>query len=178
MVGTNLWYFSKPHWISWDQTQIHTIGLSTLGVNDFEDSYCQGHFYLVLFPSTTEGHPVCDLDGRFTWGGCVRIHIHIELLQTVFLLFVAQHMFPVKMGPYVGFLGWPIDTQISVSSWMARDLPTSGSHAQIGATEKEPLGWCNYPIFAQVLSQTTSGTGGHGCPTFDFGFTQWSRGYG
>ena len=33
------------------------------------DSYCHGHFYLVLFPSTTEGHPVCDLDGRLAWGG-------------------------------------------------------------------------------------------------------------
>ena len=38
-------------------------------MNDFEDSYCQGHFYLVLFPSTTEGHPVCDLGGRLAWGG-------------------------------------------------------------------------------------------------------------
>lgn len=72
-------------------------------MNDFEDSYCQGHFYLVLFPSTTEGHPVCDLDGRLAWGGCVRIHIHIELLQTVFLLFVAQRMFPVKDGA----VRWP-----------------------------------------------------------------------
>ena len=145
MVGTNLWYFSKPHWISWSQTQIHTIGLSTLGMNDFEDSYCQGHFYLVLFPSTTEGHPVCDLDGRLAWGGCVRIHIHIELLQTVFLLFVAQHMFPVKDGA-VRWLFGVVNraTQISVSSWMARDLPTSGSHAQIGATEKAYPNWC-YP---------------------------------
>lgn len=41
---------------------------------------------------------------------------------------------------------------------------------------QELPGWCNYPIFAEVLS--TSGTGGHGCPTFDFGFTQWSCGCG
>ena len=75
-------------------------------------------------------------------GGCVRIHIHIELLQTVFLLFVAQHMFPVKDGA-VRWLFGVVNraTQISVSSWMARDLPTSGSHAQIGATEKGNLGW-------------------------------------
>ena len=134
-VGTNLWYFSKPHWISWSQTQIHTIGLCTLGMNDFEDSYCQGHFYLVLFPSTTEGHPVCDLDGRLAWGGCVRIHIHIELLQTVFLLFEAQHMFPVKDGAVRWLTSGVVNraTQISVSSWLARDLPTSGSSSD----------WCN-----------------------------------
>ena len=46
------------------------------------------------------------------------------------------------MGPYVGFFGVVNRaTQISVSSWMARDLPTSGSHAQIGATEKGNPGW-------------------------------------
>ena len=46
-------------------------------------------------------------------------------------------MFPVKDGA-VRWLFGVVNraTQISVSSWMARDLPTSGSHAQIGATEK------------------------------------------
>ena len=51
-------------------------------------------------------------------------------------------MFPVKDGA-VRWLFGAVNraTQISVSSWMARDLPTSGSHAQIGATEKGNLGW-------------------------------------
>ena len=138
-VGTNLWYFSKPHWISWSQTQIHTIGRNTLGMNDFEDSYCQGHFYLVLFPSTTEGHPVCDLGGRLAWGG-VSVYISTSSCsRRSFFCLKPSLCFLSKTGPYVGVVNRA--TQISVSSWMARDLPTSGSHAQIGATEKGNLGW-------------------------------------
>ena len=68
-------------------------------------------------------------------GGCVRIHIHIELLQTVFLLFEAQHMFPIKDGAVRWLTSGVVNraTQISVSSWLARDLPTSGSRSD----------WCN-----------------------------------
>ena len=62
-------------------------------------------------------------------------------------------MFPVKDGA-VRWLFGVVNraTQISVSSWMARDLPTSGSHAQIGATEKEhPDWWVKYYNLARSI---------------------------
>ena len=139
---TNLWYFSKPHWISWGQTQIHTIGLSTLGMNDFEDSYCQGHFYLVLFPSTTEGHPVCDLDGRFTWGG-VSVYISTSSCsRRSFFCLKPSICFLSKMGPYVGLLlGWSIEPHRFLFHLGWPETCRLQARAQIGAMEKENLGW-------------------------------------
>ena len=113
-----------------------------VGVRRKSTQLAYARFYLVLFPSTTEGHPVCDLDGRLAWGGCVRIHIHIELLQTVFLLFVAQHMFPVNDGAVRWLtLGWSIEPHRFLFHLGWPETCRLQARAQIGAMEKGNLGW-------------------------------------
>ena len=73
-------------------------------------------------------------------GGGVSVYISTSSCsRRSFFCLKPSLCFLSKTGPYVGVVNRA--TQISVSSWMARDLPTSGSHAQIGATEKGNGGW-------------------------------------
>ena len=72
-------------------------------------------------------------------GGGVSVYISTSSCsRRSFFCLKPSLCFLSKTGPYVGVVNRA--TQISVSSWMARDLPTSGTHAQIGATEKGKFG--------------------------------------